>query len=261
MLWNLFVVPQAWDSHLKRNQSVMVDLFQGQVSEARPFQSLPQCVSACLSLSPSQPFPPLLSRVLSVYFALTSPPPCATTPLPQSTPSPLSPPLPLSPLPVRVAGSYLPDLPLPGAPQLKSQVRCLECGNVSVRFDPFTFLSLPLPMDSSIYVEVVGKCRVLRALPSPVLAFRSVHVVSVPSSVIHLHGSTPTKYGLLLNQDDKCRAVKKQLATYSGLPVASLLLVEVFGACIKVGRNNRALGHEFSSAVTVAALDVRGQHL
>ena len=93
-------------------------------------------------------------------------------------------------------------------------------------------------MDSSIYVEVVGKCRVLRALPSPVLAFRSVHVVSVPSSVIHLHGSTPTKYGLLLNQDDKCRAVKKQLATYSGLPVASLLLVEVFGACIKVGRNN-----------------------
>ena len=40
--------------------------------------------------------------------------------------------------------------------QLRSQVRCLECGNISVRFDPFTFLSLPLPMDSSIYVEVVG---------------------------------------------------------------------------------------------------------
>lgn len=41
--------------------------------------------------------------------------------------------------------------------QLKSQVRCLECGYVSVRFDPFTFLSLPLPMDNSIYVEVIGK--------------------------------------------------------------------------------------------------------
>ena len=41
--------------------------------------------------------------------------------------------------------------------QLKSQVRCLECGYVSVRFDPFTFLSLPLPMDSSVYVEVIGK--------------------------------------------------------------------------------------------------------
>ena len=42
--------------------------------------------------------------------------------------------------------------------QLKSQVRCLECGYVSVRFDPFTFLSLPLPMDNSIYVEVIGEC-------------------------------------------------------------------------------------------------------
>ena len=41
--------------------------------------------------------------------------------------------------------------------QLKSQVRCLECGYVSVRFDPFTFLSLPLPMDNSIYVEVIGE--------------------------------------------------------------------------------------------------------
>lgn len=41
--------------------------------------------------------------------------------------------------------------------QLKSQVRCLECGYVSVRFDPFTFLSLPLPMDNSVYVEVIGK--------------------------------------------------------------------------------------------------------
>ena len=36
-------------------------------------------------------------------------------------------------------------------------MRCVECGYVSVRFDPFTFLSLPLPMDNSVYVEVIGK--------------------------------------------------------------------------------------------------------
>ena len=48
--------------------------------------------------------------------------------------------------------------------QLKSCVRCLSCGHTSVRFDPFTYLSLPLPMDSCIHVEVLGMvnsiCRV-----------------------------------------------------------------------------------------------------
>ena len=41
--------------------------------------------------------------------------------------------------------------------QLKSQVRCKTCGHISVRFDPFTFLSLPLPMESSMHVEIVGE--------------------------------------------------------------------------------------------------------
>lgn len=113
------VAHEAWDNHLKRNQSVVVDLFQG---------------------------------------------------------------------------------------QLKSQVRCLECGYVSVRFDPFTFLSLPLPMDNSIYVEVI---------------------------VVHLEGTTPTKYGLLLNNDDRYKDVKRELSKYSGLVSSQLLLVEIFGASVK----------------------------
>ncbi|KAM7433841.1 Transcription elongation factorSPT6 [Porites harrisoni] len=113
------VAHEAWDNHLKRNQSVIVDLFQG---------------------------------------------------------------------------------------QLKSQVRCLECGYVSVRFDPFTFLSLPLPMDNSIYVEVI---------------------------VVHLEGSTPTKYGLLLNNDDRYKAVKRELSKYCGLVSSQLLLVEIFGASVR----------------------------
>ena len=41
--------------------------------------------------------------------------------------------------------------------QLKSQVRCKECGHVSVKFDPFNYLSLPLPMDSCIHLEIIGK--------------------------------------------------------------------------------------------------------
>ncbi len=46
--------------------------------------------------------------------------------------------------------------------QLKSCVRCLSCGHTSVRFDPFTYLSLPLPMDSCIHVEVLGRHAKLR---------------------------------------------------------------------------------------------------
>lgn len=41
--------------------------------------------------------------------------------------------------------------------QLKSQVSCKECGAVSVRFDPFNYLSLPLPMDSCIHLEITGQ--------------------------------------------------------------------------------------------------------
>lgn len=41
--------------------------------------------------------------------------------------------------------------------QLKSKVICLCCGHESVRFDPFSLLSLPLPMENYTYLEVIGK--------------------------------------------------------------------------------------------------------
>lgn len=41
--------------------------------------------------------------------------------------------------------------------QLKSKVICKVCGHESVRFDPFTYLSLPLPMENTIHLEVIGK--------------------------------------------------------------------------------------------------------
>ena len=40
--------------------------------------------------------------------------------------------------------------------QLKSKVTCKVCGHESVTFDPFTYLSLPLPMESSVHIEVIG---------------------------------------------------------------------------------------------------------
>lgn len=41
--------------------------------------------------------------------------------------------------------------------QLQSTVKCKVCGHTSVRFDPFNYLSLPLPMESCIHLEIVGK--------------------------------------------------------------------------------------------------------
>lgn len=43
--------------------------------------------------------------------------------------------------------------------QLQSTVKCKVCGHTSVRFDPFNYLSLPLPMESCIHLEIVGKYR------------------------------------------------------------------------------------------------------
>ncbi|XP_030848149.1 ubiquitin carboxyl-terminal hydrolase 32 isoform X3 [Strongylocentrotus purpuratus] len=90
--------------------------------------------------------------------------------------------------------------------QLKSQVRCKTCGHISVRFDPFTFLSLPLPMESSMHVEIV---------------------------VVRLDGSVPVKYGLRLNTDDKYKSLKKQLADLCDMGSDQLVLAEIGGAMVR----------------------------
>ncbi|KAK5869057.1 hypothetical protein PBY51_010018 [Eleginops maclovinus] len=81
--------------------------------------------------------------------------------------------------------------------QLKSQVKCKTCGHISARFDPFNFLSLPLPMDSSMHLEI---------------------------TVIKLDGSTPVRYGLRLNMDEKYTGLKKQLSELCSLKPEQILL-------------------------------------
>ncbi|XP_064831418.1 ubiquitin carboxyl-terminal hydrolase 32-like [Oncorhynchus masou masou] len=90
--------------------------------------------------------------------------------------------------------------------QLKSQVKCKTCGHISARFDPFNFLSLPLPMDSSMHLEI---------------------------TVIMLDGSTPVRFGLRLNMDDKYTGLKKQLSELCGLKPEQILLAEVHTSNIK----------------------------
>ncbi|KAM9852934.1 ubiquitin carboxyl-terminal hydrolase 32 [Aulostomus maculatus] len=90
--------------------------------------------------------------------------------------------------------------------QLKSQVKCKTCGHISARFDPFNFLSLPLPMDSSMHLEI---------------------------TVIKLDGSTPVRYGLRLNMDEKYTGLKKQLSELCSLKPEQILLGEVHSSNIK----------------------------
>ncbi|XP_069471171.1 ubiquitin carboxyl-terminal hydrolase 32 isoform X2 [Ambystoma mexicanum] len=90
--------------------------------------------------------------------------------------------------------------------QLRSQVKCKTCGHISVRFDPFNFLSLPLPMDSYMHLEI---------------------------TVIKLDGTTPIRYGLRLNMDEKYTGLKKQLSNLCVLKPEQILLAEVHGSNIK----------------------------
>ncbi|XP_041949811.1 ubiquitin carboxyl-terminal hydrolase 32-like isoform X1 [Alosa sapidissima] len=90
--------------------------------------------------------------------------------------------------------------------QLRSQVKCKTCGHVSARFDPFNFLSLPLPMDNSMHLEII---------------------------VIQLDGSTPVRYGLRLNVDEKYTGLKRLLSKLCSLRPEQILLAEVHTSNIK----------------------------
>ncbi|CAF4760386.1 unnamed protein product [Rotaria socialis] len=83
---------------------------------------------------------------------------------------------------------------------LRSQVKCSVCELKSVRFDPFNILSLPLPMDTSIYIEI---------------------------KLIRLDGSRPTRYGIRLDGDLAVSQLKSQLSTLSSLSIEQIGFFEV----------------------------------
>lgn len=66
------------------------------------------------------------------------------------------------------------------------------------------------------------------------------------STVIKLDGTTPVRYGLRLNMDEKYTGLKKQLSELCSLKPEQILLAEVHTSNIKVGFLS-------SSAVPVSA--------
>lgn len=95
--------------------------------------------------------------------------------------------------------------------QLKSKVACLCCKRESVRMDPYSLLSLPLPVENYSYYEVLA---------------------------ILLDGSVPIKYGIRLNSDGKYYDLKKALATLCNLNPSYMLLCEISNSQIKHIFNN-----------------------
>jgi len=91
--------------------------------------------------------------------------------------------------------------------QLKSKVTCKVCQHESVRFDPFFNLSLPLPMERCVNVEVV---------------------------MILQDGSTPVKYGLAMDMEEKGTAIPPWLAKLTGVPPQNMVLVDIIQSQVRV---------------------------
>ncbi|XP_051966292.1 ubiquitin carboxyl-terminal hydrolase 32-like isoform X2 [Xyrauchen texanus] len=116
--------------------------------------------------------------------------------------------------------------------QLRSQVKCKTCGHISARFDPFNFLSLPLPMDSSMHLEI---------------------------TVIKLDGSTPVRYGLRLNMDEKYMGLKKQLSELCSMKPEQILLAEVLTSNIKnFPQDNQKVRHSANGFLCAFEIPVPG---
>lgn len=115
--------------------------------------------------------------------------------------------------------------------QLKSKVSCLGCGRDSVRFDPFSLLSLPLPVENYTYCEVLGTI----FYHSPLYEFSVTSDLNFFSfsSVIRLDGSIPIKFGLRLNSDSKYSDFKSELSQLCHLDAKLMLVCELSNSQIR----------------------------
>lgn len=103
-------------------------------------------------------------------------------------------------------------------------------------------------MESTVNLEAVGGCgHVTVTWPLHAyhgrcgyshvsLVYMSCEIIYMIYSlaVVRLDGSQPVRYGLKLEMDDKYRSLKQSLSDLCGIPGSRLLLVEVYGAMIRV---------------------------
>jgi ubiquitin carboxyl-terminal hydrolase 4/11/15 len=85
--------------------------------------------------------------------------------------------------------------------QLKSTVECDVCDRVSVTFDPFMYLSVPLPQVTTRTITV---------------------------TLVRRDGSSPMRYAVTLEKDLNVGALKSGLSALCGIPVNCIVIADVF---------------------------------
>lgn len=104
--------------------------------------------------------------------------------------------------------------------QMKSKVTCLTCSMESVRFEPFSLLSLPLPVENYVMCEIL---------------------------IIKLDGSCPIKYGARLNSECKYWDLKNHLSAMCNLEPSSILICQIENSQIKCVFSNEQKIQQASS--------------
>ena len=90
--------------------------------------------------------------------------------------------------------------------QLKSIVRCKNCCYSSVKFDPFTFLTLPLPADSDTNIDII---------------------------LIRLGGVIPERYSLKVDIEAKYYNIKNRLEKECGLKKEEIIFTDVYAGTVR----------------------------
>lgn len=90
--------------------------------------------------------------------------------------------------------------------QLKSTVECNECDRVSITFDPFMYLSLPLPVVTTRLIDVRGTARARARLQ------RHSLTPAPQITVVRADGSPPLVYRVMVEKSALVGTLKAELS-------------------------------------------------
>ncbi|MFH4973487.1 hypothetical protein AB6A40_000196 [Gnathostoma spinigerum] len=111
--------------------------------------------------------------------------------------------------------------------QLRSSLSCSKCKDVSCRFDPFTCLQLPIPIDNLLLLPVV---------------------------VVRRDGRIPTRYGFRLSPTMKIGEFKEELAKKCSLP-STLLRILCLNRTGQVMNNLLTMANENEHPISIYPSD------
>ncbi|EFA80367.1 peptidase C19 family protein [Heterostelium album PN500] len=102
--------------------------------------------------------------------------------------------------------------------QYKSTLVCNQCSKVSITFDPFMFVTLPIPVPTERLFEIL----LFRCKPTGPVGPDSTGVYCLNNSMAPIH------YCLRLNKRDFVQTLRIELSKASGIETPCLALAEIF---------------------------------